>query len=127
MGVALQKWYDSIPVSAVSVAAGATQNVDLDLRAKGYHAAVAQIKVLFGAAPDGATTVKAYASPDNGTTFDTEVFDTIDESIAQGAAATKALTVKLINVPYVRLAITNGNSAEAITLTVNQSAARWVK
>lgn len=108
-------------LTATVVAAAATQNVDIDLTtpdtgAPGTDMVRAQVKIVYGGAPDGNTTIGVLSSSDGGTTVDTEAEST--ETVTFGAGATKTVSIKLFEMAYARLAIKNNNTVQDITVTV---------
>ncbi len=113
-------WTENLTISGfnnAALAAAAATSGDIDLAAAGdggYEILNIQIKVVFGGSPDDDVTIRIYASPDSGTTDDSEPMWTFNIPKATGGTVLKSIPVE--GVAFVKVEATNDDSADAVNV-----------
>jgi len=109
--------------NAASLAAAGTTNGDIDLATSGYDIVTVQIKVIFGATPDGDVTIDILSSPDSGTSDDTIPLMTI--SIPETTSATKFITIPVKDIPFIQVKATNNDTTDTVNVSALYAGRKW--
>ena len=107
-------WTENVSLhSSSSVAAGGSATDDIDLDNLGADCVNVQIEIIFTGTVDGDVLVEVFSSPDSGTNDDTEPITSL--RIPETASATKKVTIKLENLAYAAIKVTNNDSTASVT------------
>ena len=104
--------------------AGSQSTGPIDLAASGYIGVVVQVRITFGATPDGNAEIRIRSSPDSGANFDTILL--YSQEVTYATSTTKRVTVTIMNQPYIQVAVYNGDTTDDITIAADYAGLKYV-
>ena len=125
MSRASGKWKKGIILlaSASLAAAASVTSAELNLNQTGAAQAVVTVSCTFGAGTDGDLAVAILGTSD-GTNFDL-IEGAEVKSISSSASGAVRKTFKVSGYPSVKIMLTNGNTAEAVTIAIDAARMVW--
>lgn len=118
MTITKPKWIENQTITGFDDATlgfGASSQGNIDMASLGFDLVAIQIEVIFGGSPDDDALIEIQSSPDSGTTFDSIAITAL--TIEEATSTTKRLTVVVPNLPFIRVKITNNDSADDIAVS----------
>ena len=107
-------WSENVNLhTSAALAFGASVTDDIDLDTLGADLVAIVIEIIFGATPDGDVLIEVFGSSNSGVDDDTEPLASF--SIAEAVSATKRKTIKIKDLAYIAVKVTNNDGADSVT------------